>query len=183
MMKRSFVLALAAGLIASVAFSSPSQAGPTLVTTTGFFSLTPAGATATEWDYFYKDGSGNPLASMTGLTVTNTGGLTITNGGGNGVIVGTNEAVFMFTAANHTTGTGSPLTAGLQFTFNTSNLPSDVFQGPVNLVSTGATHTTNISGITATAGGVPEPASLALLGIGMTGFLAFRRFFKKTSVA
>jgi PEP-CTERM motif len=29
----------------------------------------------------------------------------------------------------------------------------------------------------------PEPASWALLGIGMTGFLAFRRFFKKPSVA
>jgi PEP-CTERM motif-containing protein len=31
--------------------------------------------------------------------------------------------------------------------------------------------------------GVPEPSSWALLGIGMTGFLAFRRFFKKTPVA
>jgi len=30
--------------------------------------------------------------------------------------------------------------------------------------------------------GVPEPSSIALLGIGMTGFLAFRRLFKRTSV-
>jgi hypothetical protein len=42
--------------------------------------------------------------------------------------------------------------------------------------------TSNISG-NMSAQSVPEPASLALLGIGMTGFLAFRRFFKKTSVA
>jgi len=47
----------------------------------------------------------------------------------------------------------------------------------------------NLGGLTVTiqsgviVNSVPEPASLALLGIGMTGFLAFRRFFKKTSVA
>jgi len=32
-------------------------------------------------------------------------------------------------------------------------------------------------------GSVPEPTSMALLGIGMTGFLAFRRLFKRNSVA
>jgi hypothetical protein len=30
---------------------------------------------------------------------------------------------------------------------------------------------------------VPEPTSMALLGIGMTSFLAFRRFFKRTPLA
>jgi PEP-CTERM motif len=48
------------------------------------------------------------------------------------------------------------------------------------IVANGGTFT-GAGGFTEAA--VPEPGSFALLGVGMTGFLAFRRFFKKTSVA
>jgi len=37
--------------------------------------------------------------------------------------------------------------------------------------------------MTGTASVVPEPASLSMLGIGLTGLFAFRRFFKRASVA
>jgi hypothetical protein len=74
MMKRSFHLALAAVLIAGVAFSAPSQAGSTTVTTAGFFSLAPAYATASEWTFNFVDSTDAPLASMSGLSIISTGG-------------------------------------------------------------------------------------------------------------
>jgi len=179
MMKRSYYLALAAGLIATLAFSAPCQAASTLVTTTEFFSLTPASATATAADFVYTDGSNNPIATPTAVSILNTGGLSIT-----GMTVTGNDIHFTFAAANHTTGTqGPPPTPGLEFTFMTTNLPNQVFltNGAPSLTFTGATGITNVAQIQ--TAGVPEPASFALLGIGMTGFLALRRFFKKTAVA
>jgi len=48
---------------------------------------------------------------------------------------------------------------------------------------TGGSTGVSLSVITQAFSSVPEPTSVALLGIGMTGFLAFRRLFKRTLVA
>jgi hypothetical protein len=53
------------------------------------------------------------------------------------------------------------------------------------VVTGGSTGTATLSFITQgySLNTIPEPTSMALLGIGMTGFFAFRRFFRRAAVA
>jgi len=183
MMKRSVFLALAAGMIATVAFTAPAQAGSYLVTTTAYFALTPATATTTEVKFVYQDGASAALTSITGITELNAGGLKF--GGTTPLsytLVGTTEIDVTFDPANATNGTiGPPPTPGLQFQFmgTAKDLSNDIFLKSMTLVLGPGTTAAQSVSVSVT----PEPASWALLGIGMTGFLAYRRYFKKSSAA
>jgi len=162
MTKRSFFLTVAAGLLASIAFASPSQAASTLVTTNVVFAL-PSGGTGTFSDISVTYSPGVDAISM------------LMKSGGSIVPI-----TLMETAANTVHATFAATAGGsLSFTFETGTAPP--------IIASGFSFSGSASGITdtvtITTGSVPEPASLALLGIGMTGFLAFRRFFKKTAVA
>jgi hypothetical protein len=151
MMKRSVLPSLAAALIASVAFSAPSQAGSTTVTTMGVFSLGPPSAKASEWTFDYVDSADKPLTGMSGLSIMSTGGLTILTD----TIVSPGMIDITFSPANHTTGTPFPLTPGLEFSFATTHAPDDVFLAGWHLKSSGATGGVNVAMIAS----IPEPSS------------------------
>jgi hypothetical protein len=164
MTKRSLFLTVAAGLFASVAFATPSQAGSTLITTDVTFSVSGAG-TATDVSVTYVPGV-DPIGA---LTLVTTGGLTET-----GFSESANTVTYSFTAATATTST-------IEWTFTTATPPSTANAG-LSGVTSGDTGTVSFS-VTASTPAVPEPTSMALLGIGMAGFLAFRRLLKRHAIA
>jgi hypothetical protein len=165
MMKRSLFLSLAAGLLASLAFTTPSNAAGTLVTTFVIVPTLSPAATSIVFDY-----TGPPITSLGDI---------------NSTLAGT---TFALTGAEQITVSFSPAASGpgiFGFTFldpaafETS--PSTVQLSSVTVAPGGQSVVTRLSYSLASA--VPEPSSVALLGIGMTGFLAFRRLFKRAAVA
>jgi hypothetical protein len=172
MKKRSFMLALTVGLLGSLASATPSQAGTLLVTTTvNFGTLAPSTSTLMVIDIFY-----NGVSSISSLNSNLLGGFDIPPIPGPITIapatvkaMGTDEVVITFSA---------PVTyvAG-SFTFAT---PMPMHGSPA-LMSYSTPPTSKTVGIGVTSAPVPEPSSMALLGIGMTSFLAFRRLFKRNS--
>jgi hypothetical protein len=163
-MRRSFLF-LAAGLLASLAFVSPSQAGST-IETEGHFSLAGTGViSANDLEFTYSPGVLPPLGAIIVNSTTFTS-LTASSSG--------NTLTFFFTP----TASGS-----IDFTFTSAADPTSVF-----LYGTQVTGVVGkVSGISqeghivAVIGAVPEPTSMALLGIGMASFFTYRRLFKRHS--
>ena len=160
------LVVLAVAVLAGLAFATPSQAE--IIRTTVHFDLMGGiSPTAADVEIFYSQ---DISSGFSGPVVKDSGGLTTLVGS----FTAPSEIAFTFDAASATTATG------LVFDFTTNATNVGVGSGSTltdvkgNPTSTGFTIDLSV---------VPEPASLALLGIGMTGFLAFRRLFKRVAVA
>jgi hypothetical protein len=117
--------------------------------------FTVTGGTATDVTLIYA-------AATTASVVTSTG-VTVASIGGNG----TSSLELNFKSPS----------AGGTILLSESGAPPTLYG--LSGLSVGYTK----SQISIAPASVPEPASMALLGIGMTSFLAFRRFFKRSPVA
>ncbi len=168
MMRRSVFACFAAGLLASLAFAAPSQAG-TIVTTNLSFPVISPEPTSVVIDYAGAGTISDPvllssvpvgstvsISAPDQVTVTFTGAIT------------TGEAVAFTFASTTPFGNGTP---------------PDITISSATAQPGGQTPPTILASVSFSASAIPEPTSIALLGIGMTGFLAFRRLFKRTSVA
>jgi hypothetical protein len=167
MSRKLFFLSVAGGLLANLAFAAPSHAGPEYLATTYSEIVLPSGANATDIEITYSGPITTPVTILGTTTVSVVGSPVISG----------DTITISFTKASGVNG------AELDFTTMTTspslNISSDSLTGVTGLSGT------NKGGVLATVvvSSVPEPTSMALLGIGMTGFLAFRRLFKRTSAA
>jgi len=168
MRKRSFLLSMASAVVASLAFATPSHAGSmTLVTTTFSFSQVPA--TIDDVTVTYT-GIVAPISDFTQLS-SNIGTITPDPAAGSGATVTVDFAPISGGTASFSFETAAANPVGLISIAVSGLVGTPVLSSAAAVVTSSAVPT------------IPEPSSIALLGIGMTGFLACRRLFKRTARA
>jgi hypothetical protein len=156
------------GLLASLAFGTPSQAGMVNVSL-GFadYNNTPFANTISQVTFQFSGLDGITGASFSGSALANSplasATVTVTPNAAAETIVLTFAPTSIFNV------TGS-------LSFNTLETPSaSIKLTSITVVSSADVQTHTPISVAA----VPEPASMGLLGIGMAGFFAFRRFSRK----
>ena len=174
MSKRSFLFALAAGLLANEVFLTSSEAGSiTVVTETALLNVVPSNVSSvTELSVTFSGLSPSTIVVPGSLTLSSpspTKGNTISWSG---------STVDVFIS----TGTSSAWidyvgTFSATFSFEV-NYAKSTAETKVKATSTSwVTNKGNKTGTSSVAySAVPEPSSMSLFGIGMASFFAFRRF-------
>jgi hypothetical protein len=199
MMKRSVFLIVALGLVASIGLATPAKAGPTYVITVsesinvsendGGQNITGVLLKFSGTDGTYSGQTIGPLYDAT------------SNASGT---YATFPPLTFHSEAPVVTSSPlvSPATINLAYAIPVYSLGGTVSfkvtsttdsvatlqtiikeAGMVVTPPPNSSYTITTTALSFSVAAVPEPTSMALLGIGMTSFLAFRRFFKRTPVA